>query len=270
MRNGSTGQQVATLQRELNAAGFKLSVDGWFGDVTEAAVRAFQARVGLVVDGIAGPKTLATLINREKDKRLLGEKDLIAAASRLGIDITSIKAVNDVESSGRGFLPDGRPAILYERHKAFGLLGETGIALDAAIALAQRYPNLINEKRGGYAGGAAEWSRLRTALTLVAPVVAYGACSWGQYQIMGYHWLLLGYASIDEFVTAMHRSEGDHLDAFVRFIEADPALHKALKARKWADFARIYNGPAYKANAYDIKLARAYERYAGIELAQAA
>lgn len=270
MRNGSTGQQVITLQRELNAVGFKLAVDGWFGDTTEAAVRAFQARVGLVVDGIAGPKTIATLLAGEKDKRLLSEKDLIAAARRLDIDLASIKAVNEVESSGRGFLADGRPSILYERHKAFGLLGETGVAVDDAIGLAQRYPNLINEKRGGYAGGSAEWSRLRAALTIVAPVVAYGACSWGQYQIMGYHWQALGYASIDEFVTAMHRSEGDHLDAFVRFVEADPVLHKALKARKWADVARIFNGPAYKSNAYDIKLVRAYERYAGFELAQAA
>lgn len=270
MRNGSTGQQVVNLQRELNAVGFKLTVDGWFGDATEAAVRAFQGRVGLVVDGIAGPKTLSTLTNREKDKRLLGEKDLTAAASRLGVDLASIKAVNEVESAGRGFLTNGHPVILYERHKAFGLLGETGVPVAEAIALSQRYPNLINEKRGGYAGGQAEWSRLRTALTIVPPLVAYSACSWGQYQIMGFHWQLLGYVSIDAFVTAMHRSEGDHLDAFVRFIEADPALHKALKARKWADFARIYNGPAYKTNAYDIKLARAYERYASLGQAKAA
>ena len=45
-------------------------------------------------------------------------------------------------------------------------------------------------------------------------------------------------------------------------VEAEPALHKAIKARKWVDVASLYNGPAYKANLYDIKLARAYDRYA--------
>jgi hypothetical protein len=86
--------------------------------------------------------------------------------------------------------------------------------------------------------------------------------SWGQYQIMGYHWERLSYASVLVFVAAMMDSEAAQLDAFVRFIAADAALHKALMARKWADFARIYNGPEYKDNAYDIKLARAYARHA--------
>ncbi|MEG6992119.1 N-acetylmuramidase domain-containing protein, partial [Pseudomonas aeruginosa] len=48
---------------------------------------------------------------------------------------------------------------------------------------------------------------------------------------------------------------------FVRFIEADPALLKALKGRKWAEFARRYNGPAYARNLYDVKLERAYARH---------
>lgn len=270
MRNGSIGTEVNTLQRELNAAGFKITVDGWFGDATEAAIKAIQARAGLVVDGIAGPKTQQALYARTKDKRRLGEKDLIAAAERLGVDLASIKAVNEVESNGNGFLADGRPVILYERHKAFGLLGENGVTADEAFALAARYPNLINEKRGGYAGGSAEWSRLRSALAIAPAAVAYGACSWGQYQVMGYHWQRLGYASIEEFVGLMETSEAAQLDAFVRYIEADPVLHKALKARKWAEFARGYNGPAYKANAYDIKLTRAYNRYAGADLAEAA
>ena len=51
------------------------------------------------------------------------------------------------------------------------------------------------------------------------------------------------------------------LDAFVTFIASDATLHKALKARKWAEFAKLYNGPAYKENLYDAKLAQAYERF---------
>lgn len=259
LHKGSTGREVTQLQRALIDAGFKLSADGWFGETTEAALIAFQRRAGLVADGIAGPKTITALANRDRDPRLLSEADLERAAERLGVPVAAIKAVNTVESRGHGFAADGHPVILYERHVAYRLLSESGYA-DMERA-AQRYPNLISKSRGGYAGGTSEWSRLTTARQVMDINVADGACSWGQFQIMGYHWQRLGYDSIQHFVAAMSASEADQLDAFCRFIEAEPALLKALKARKWADFARLYNGPAYKENLYDTKLARAFERY---------
>lgn len=258
MRNGDTGTAVTTLQRQLIAAGFKLNADGWFGDATEAAIKAFQQRAKLVVDGIAGPKTLAALSSGDRNDKHLSERDLEMAAEHLGIPVAAIKAVNEVESQGRGFLADGRPVILYERHIAYRLLAEAGLAPELFW---ERTPNLLNPKRGGYAGGSAEWARLASACQIMPPDIAQSACSWGQYQIMGYHWEALGYVSIDAFVAAMRQSEAAQLDAFICFIEADPALLKALKARKWADFARLYNGPAYKDNLYDIKLARAYARF---------
>lgn len=269
MKKEDIGLNVKELQRLLIDAGFRVESDGWFGPATEAAVIAFQRRAGLVADGIAGPKTMAALANREKSPKHLSEADLERAAERLGVPVAAIKAVNEVESAGAGFLPDGRPKILYERHVAFRLLGEAGTPYDEACALADRYPNLINQKRGGYAGGPGEWSRLASALQVLDADIAHGACSWGQYQIMGYHWQRLGYESIDAFVMAQHTGEAAHLDAFARYIEADPALHKAIKAKKWADVARLYNGPAYKENLYDIKLARAYDRYAALAEATA-
>lgn len=259
MHKGDIGSNVTQLQRQLRAAGFRIVADGWFGPETEQAMIDFQKRVGLVADGIAGPKTIAALVSRNRNYQHLAEKDLETAADRLGIQLADLKAVNTVESNGNGFQEDGRPVILYERHIAWRLLDDA--STDPAIP-GDRYPNLINQKRGGYSGGSAEWARLASALQVMPAEIAYGACSWGQYQIMGYHWQRLGYASIDTFVTAMHLSEAEQLDAFCRFLEANPALHKALKARKWADFARGYNGPDYKANLYDLKLQRAYERYA--------
>jgi hypothetical protein len=79
------------------------------------------------------------------------------------------------------------------------------------------------------------------------------------FQIMGYHWELLGYDSVSQFVDAMHESEANHLDAAVRFILAQPEMHSALKQKEWAEFAYRYNGPAYHRNLYDVKLQRAYE-----------
>lgn len=57
---GSKGQDVSTLQALLG-----VKTDGEFGAKTQAAVKAFQAANGLVVDGIVGQKTLDAL-NKSK------------------------------------------------------------------------------------------------------------------------------------------------------------------------------------------------------------
>lgn len=48
-------------QAYLNAYGAALVLDGDFGPASEKALRAFQHRHGLTVDGIAGPRTLAKM-----------------------------------------------------------------------------------------------------------------------------------------------------------------------------------------------------------------
>lgn len=59
LKRGMQGDDVAKLQRQLGMAnGNGL---GTFGPLTEAAVRSFQRRHNLSVDGIAGPKTLRKL-----------------------------------------------------------------------------------------------------------------------------------------------------------------------------------------------------------------
>jgi len=60
LRRGSTGRLVEQIQAKLKintASGGK----GTFGPKTEAAVRAFQRKHGIVPDGIVGPKTWAAL-----------------------------------------------------------------------------------------------------------------------------------------------------------------------------------------------------------------
>ena len=96
------------------------------------------------------------------------------------------------------------------------------------------------------------------AAALIDRDCALQSASWGLFQIMGFHWKALGYAHLQDFINAMYRSEAGQLDAFVRFIKINPAIHKALKAHDWASFAKGYNGPAYKINQYDTKLAAAY------------
>ena len=267
LKHGSRGQAVRVLQQQLNLQGAKLAVDGDFGAATEAAVRAYQVKVGLVPDGIAGEKTLAVLAGAAP-RRFLSLKDLQDAARRLDVPLASVLAVNEVESNGAGFLANGKPKILFERHVMHARLslvrhdGDDSAALIAhADYLATLHPHLVNRRPGGYAGGTAEHQRLAQARMLDA-LCADESASWGAFQIMGYHANRLGYASVADFVSRMARDENEQFEAFVRFIEADAALHKALKGKKWAQFAKAYNGPAYARNLYDVKLERAYERHA--------
>jgi hypothetical protein len=61
IRRGDRGEKVQRLQRALNRVGFNLDDDGIFGGATDAAVREFQKRNNLVVDGVAGESTLRAL-----------------------------------------------------------------------------------------------------------------------------------------------------------------------------------------------------------------
>lgn len=267
LRHGDRSQAVRTLQKNLNNHGAKLDVDGRYGDDTEAAVRAYQLKVGLVADGVAGSKTQASLAGGDC-AQLLRNSDLVAAAERLGVPLASIYAINEVESKGKGFLDNGKPVILFERHIMHRQLAKVRHEGDDpaelkrhADQLAAVNPALVNPKSGGYSGGTAEHQRLAMA-RLIDDTAALESASWGACQIMGFHWQRLGYTSVQDFVAAMSAGESQQFDAFTRFIETDPVLHKALKARKWAEFAKLYNGPDYQRNLYDVKLQRAYERHA--------
>jgi len=61
-RQGSTGDTVTVIQTKLKNWGYYTgSVDGIFGSKTTAAVKYFQSKNGLLVDGIVGKQTLAAL-----------------------------------------------------------------------------------------------------------------------------------------------------------------------------------------------------------------
>lgn len=55
LRRGDTGKTVVALQQALLTNGcYTAEIDGEFGLLTDAAVRIFQKRQGLVVDGVVG------------------------------------------------------------------------------------------------------------------------------------------------------------------------------------------------------------------------
>lgn len=251
---GDEGDAVRDIQQLLKRAGGQLSVDGVFGEGTESAVRRFQRIADLVTDGRVGPKTLDALQKAPPDPKHLRQKDIEWAATELGVGVAEILTVNEVESRGSGFFGSGKAAILYERHVMRRRLKAHNVNPTPFIS---EYPNLVNRSTGGYVGGEGEYVRLRQAQDIHSDA-ALESASWGSFQIMGYHWRVLGYPSIERYVELMQRSEGEHLKAFVRFIQASPRLRQALKDHDWPTFARYYNGPGYAKHNYDERLATAF------------
>lgn len=70
IKQGSTGPDAISLQTRLKALGFSPgAIDGNFGPSTTSALMAFQKSKGLIVDGIAGPKTLIAIQNSNSANR---------------------------------------------------------------------------------------------------------------------------------------------------------------------------------------------------------
>jgi len=253
------GDSVMLLQELLNKAGYNLIVDGDFGKKTEDAVKDFQKKNNLIIDGIAGAKTWMKLNPATAGQnKFLAEQDLIDLAKELKVEVAAVKAVYEVESSGRGFLTSGKPKILFEGHIFWKRLKKHG--LNPSELKAGNEDVLYSKwTTKFYKGGEREYERLNKAKK-IHKAAAMESASWGIFQIMGYHYKKVGYNSVEDYVKVMNKSERFHLMAFGKFIKSE-GLVKHLKNNNWAKFARGYNGAGYKKNKYDTKLATAYKKY---------
>lgn len=183
-------------------------------------------------------------------------KDL---ANKHGIEYAGLKAVVEVEASGKGFIGDV-PKILYEPHIMHRLLTKKNY-ITIRNNLMKAHPNLCYPRWGTYKYGAEsiQHKRLEVASQFNRDT-ALESCSWGLGQVMGFHWKSLGYESLQAFINDMYESEAKQLEAMIRFIKVNGLL-LALKNKDWVKFARGYNGSGYAKNKYHIKLANAYAKY---------
>lgn len=90
LKKGSRGDSVKTLQSLLATKGYGLEPDGIFGPLTEEAVKAFQASVGLeVIDGIVGEKTWAKILSKlKRSSRKITGIFLHCSATREGAPVS--------------------------------------------------------------------------------------------------------------------------------------------------------------------------------------
>lgn len=91
LRRGSKGELVKSVQEYLNdEIGAGLEPDGIFGEKTEDAVKAFQKKHGLTVDGIVGPKTWAAMGGAPEDDEAPEAPDLTPDEPEDGAETVSV------------------------------------------------------------------------------------------------------------------------------------------------------------------------------------
>jgi hypothetical protein len=182
-------------------------------------------------------------------------KDQITnSAKSVGLDYATVAAIASVESSGAGFdTKTNFPIILFEGHKfskfTNGRFDKTNPTISYPVWTKQFY---AKDQTG-------EQARLQTAIALDRNA-ALQSTSFGMFQIMGFNYGYCGCKDVQDFVNKMCVSEQSQLDLFLKFISARGMI-PYLKAKAWDKFASSYNGPSYKQNNYDIKLANAYLKF---------
>ncbi len=265
----SKAPEVYTLCEMLFKLGYPVTISDFFTLPVDQAVRDFQKKNNLVVDGLVGMKTWQILFDQSSkifstNTLFLSEQDLKDFAKNFDVELAAVKAVNEIESSGKGFLLNGKPKILFEGHVFWKQLEKRGI--NPATLQNNESRNVLYQKwtKIYYLGGTQEYNRLNQAIALSSnPAVkeaALASASWGSFQIMGYHAISLGYTSVQNFVDKMHLHEREHLKAFGKFLEVN-AILQHLRSKNWAKFAEKYNGADYRKNKYDEKLQKAYLKY---------
>ena len=189
----------------------------------------------------------------------LTDTDFQNAAGLIKCDVAAIKAVAEVESSGSGFLSDGRVKILFEGHQ-FYKFTKGAYAKSHPTICYQRWTKAFYTKGpNADVRGAGELARLDEAVALDRQAALMSA-SYGKFQIMGFNYPVCGFGNVEDFFAAMQVSEGEQLKAFCNYVIGN-GIDDELQKHHWAEFALRYNGTEYKKNKYDTKLAIAYAKY---------
>jgi hypothetical protein len=191
-------------------------------------------------------------------REVVGE--ITAAAHDLAIEPAALLAVADVESDGRPYaVVKGRkePLIRFEGHYFDRRLAGEKREKARRAGLASPVPGAV---RNPFTQSA-RW-RLLARAEAIDSEAARESVSWGLGQVMGAHWKMLDYESVDAFVSEVRKSVSGQARVMARFI-ASANLAGALARHDWRAFARGYNGPLFARHSYDRRIAEAFVAYGG-------
>ncbi|WP_172369110.1 N-acetylmuramoyl-L-alanine amidase [Sporosarcina jiandibaonis] len=94
---GDIGSAIGTLQKDFNRLGYKLIVDNSFGPAVLAAVKDFQKKHGLAIDGHVGPSTQSKMLE------YLGGKDalyrIIINGKQIGTYRNTVNITAEIEKA---------------------------------------------------------------------------------------------------------------------------------------------------------------------------
>lgn len=107
---GDRGNDVKTLQTKLNKVGYKLKVNGICGNATVTAIKDFQTKYDLAVDGQAGKNTITKLDSVISAKENKNFKAFVGACTTDGTSVyqkaTGATALATYPMLNRGNLVD--------------------------------------------------------------------------------------------------------------------------------------------------------------------
>lgn len=185
---------------------------------------------------------------------MLTKDQITSSASKYGLDYATVAAVASIESSGSGFSTQTNfPTILFEGHIFSRLTNHVYDQSNPTISYPKWTKIFYAKDQAG------ENQRLQQAVKLNRDAALQSA-SWGMFQIMGFNYASCGCSSIQDFVNKMCLSEQSQLDLFLAFVDKQNLI-RYMKNKSWSAFANAYNGPDFKINNYDTKLASAYARF---------
>lgn len=174
-------------------------------------------------------------------------------ATNFGIEPAMFKAFIEVESGGKGF--DEKTGKILIQFEPAWFRKKADYAPSGAWSV-----NKVDVQ-------SKEWPAFNDAFSK-DPDAAMESTSIGLPQIMGFHWQLLGYKSVGDMWDDFKKGEYQQVLALARFIKANPALYRAIKALDYHQIASIYNGSEYKKMAkkwgrepYNISLEKARAKY---------
>lgn len=209
-----------------------------------------------------------------------------ALAAQTRIEVPAVLAIWQVESGGRQHTP-GRAIIRFENHLFYrswgaanqalynqhfrhgGNAGQPGKAWENhqfRTSTSASFQNLHDGQQ------ATEYRALELAIRLGGDTAAIKSISMGGPQILGSNHQLIGYPSPRAMYDAFQADERTHVLGFFDFCQQTSApargdLLRYLRERRWADFARYYNGPGQVAT-YGAWIQAAYEQARALPIAE--
>ena len=176
IKQGSKGPEVTRLAKLLGLSP-RTVCDKEMSD----AMCAYQKAWGLTADGVFGYKSwkhilIAERYSKNKSGKIV-DSDYELFAWLLGCEAIMIKAFVSVESGGSGFLPSGRPRILFESYQFWKNLKAEGIDPNKYLP---EYSDVITTKWiKNYKGGEGEWTRMEKARKISQGAANKSASDYG-------------------------------------------------------------------------------------------